>query len=216
MAAAVLKGRKVQKGVMLKIVPATRRVYEELLAKGHPPRPLRSGRDRRQPRLRRLRRGPCRPDGQGRGASQHGEPQFPGKQGKGPIYLACPAVVAASCVWANRRPGGSLTCKTTSSAAASGSSPDPREAHRGHRHRPDLSQRPSPHHRDRRDGPVRARQSRGLERFRRQKAQPGDIMAAGRNFGAGSSRQQAVDCFIALRWGPSSRRRSARSISGTP
>lgn len=31
------------------------------------------------------------------------------------------------------------------------------------------------------------------------KAQPGDILIAGRNFGAGSSRQQAVDCFIALR-----------------
>lgn len=33
------------------------------------------------------------------------------------------------------------------------------------------------------------------------KAQPGDILAAGRNFGAGSSRQQAVDCFIALKVG---------------
>lgn len=31
------------------------------------------------------------------------------------------------------------------------------------------------------------------------KAQPGDIIIAGRNFGAGSSRQQAVDCFIALK-----------------
>lgn len=30
------------------------------------------------------------------------------------------------------------------------------------------------------------------------KAEPGDIIVAGRNFGAGSSRQQAVDCFIAL------------------
>jgi len=30
------------------------------------------------------------------------------------------------------------------------------------------------------------------------KARPGDILVAGRNFGAGSSRQQAVDCFIAL------------------
>lgn len=29
-------------------------------------------------------------------------------------------------------------------------------------------------------------------------AEPGDILAAGRNFGAGSSRQQAVDCFAAL------------------
>ena len=30
------------------------------------------------------------------------------------------------------------------------------------------------------------------------KVSPGDIVVAGRNFGAGSSRQQAVDCFIAL------------------
>ena len=30
------------------------------------------------------------------------------------------------------------------------------------------------------------------------RAGPGDILVAGRNFGAGSSRQQAVDCFIAL------------------
>ena len=30
------------------------------------------------------------------------------------------------------------------------------------------------------------------------KAKPGDILVVGRNFGAGSSRQQAVDCFIAL------------------
>ncbi|MBN1660195.1 MAG: 3-isopropylmalate dehydratase [Anaerolineae bacterium] len=31
-----------------------------------------------------------------------------------------------------------------------------------------------------------------------QKVQPGDILLAGKNFGAGSSRQQAVDCFRAL------------------
>jgi 3-isopropylmalate/(R)-2-methylmalate dehydratase small subunit len=30
------------------------------------------------------------------------------------------------------------------------------------------------------------------------KAQPGDMILTGRNFGAGSSRQQAVDCFLAL------------------
>ncbi len=34
-----------------------------------------------------------------------------------------------------------------------------------------------------------------------QKVQPGDILVAGRNFGAGSSRQQAVDCFISLKVG---------------
>ena len=38
---------------------------------------------------------------------------------------------------------------------------------------------------------------RGWEDFP-QKAKPGDIVLAGRNFGAGSSRQQAVDCFVNL------------------
>ena len=38
---------------------------------------------------------------------------------------------------------------------------------------------------------------RGWEDFAK-RAQPGDIVMAGRNFGAGSSRQQAVDCFRAL------------------
>lgn len=34
-----------------------------------------------------------------------------------------------------------------------------------------------------------------------QKVRPGDILVAGRNFGAGSSRQQAVDCFTSLKVG---------------
>jgi len=33
------------------------------------------------------------------------------------------------------------------------------------------------------------------------RAKEGDIIVAGRNFGAGSSRQQAVDCFLALKIG---------------
>jgi 3-isopropylmalate/(R)-2-methylmalate dehydratase small subunit len=38
---------------------------------------------------------------------------------------------------------------------------------------------------------------KGWETFSRQ-VQPGDVVMAGKNFGAGSSRQQAVDCFRAL------------------
>ena len=34
-----------------------------------------------------------------------------------------------------------------------------------------------------------------------QKVRPGNILVAGRNFGAGSSRQQAVDCFVSLKVG---------------
>ncbi len=38
---------------------------------------------------------------------------------------------------------------------------------------------------------------KGYEDFAR-KAKPGDIVVAGKNFGCGSSRQQAVDCFKSL------------------
>lgn len=41
---------------------------------------------------------------------------------------------------------------------------------------------------------------KGWEDFPK-KAGEGDIILAGRNFGAGSSRQQAVDCFLALKIG---------------
>jgi len=38
---------------------------------------------------------------------------------------------------------------------------------------------------------------KGWEDFAK-KAKPGDIVITGKNFGAGSSRQQAVDCFISI------------------
>jgi 3-isopropylmalate dehydratase small subunit len=38
---------------------------------------------------------------------------------------------------------------------------------------------------------------KGYEEFSK-KAKPGDIVVAGKNFGCGSSRQQAVDCFTSL------------------
>jgi 3-isopropylmalate/(R)-2-methylmalate dehydratase large subunit len=38
---------------------------------------------------------------------------------------------------------------------------------------------------------------KGLEDFSK-KALPGDMIVAGKNFGSGSSRQQAVDCFLSL------------------
>ena len=38
---------------------------------------------------------------------------------------------------------------------------------------------------------------KGFEDFSK-KAKPGDIVVTGKNFGCGSSRQQAVDCFLSL------------------
>jgi 3-isopropylmalate/(R)-2-methylmalate dehydratase small subunit len=60
--------------------------------------------------------------------------------------------------------------------------------HNAHLHITDLAQM----------GPLALGNLEGWKDFPK-KAQPGDIVVAGRNFGAGSSRQQAVDCFIALK-----------------
>ena len=46
-------------------------------------------------------------------------------------------------------------------------------------------------------GPYALGNLEGWKDFARQ-ARPGEMVLAGRNFGAGSSRQQAVDCFLAL------------------
>lgn len=46
-------------------------------------------------------------------------------------------------------------------------------------------------------GPLAFGNLKGWEDFPR-RARPGDLLVVGKNFGAGSSRQQAVDCFIAL------------------
>jgi len=59
--------------------------------------------------------------------------------------------------------------------------------HNAHLHITDLKQM----------GPLALGNLEGWKDFP-SKASPGDILVAGRNFGAGSSRQQAVDCFIAL------------------
>ena len=82
-AAAVLKGRRVAPGVVLKIVPATRRGLAAR-ARRRPHRPLPRGRGaRRQPRLRRLRRGADRPERPGRSDRQHGQPELRRQAGQG-------------------------------------------------------------------------------------------------------------------------------------
>jgi len=97
-AARLLKGRKVKKGVMLKIVPATRRVYEELLAKGVLQELFEAGAIIVNPGCGGCAEGHVGLTGRGEVQISTGNRNFAGKQGKGQTYLASPAVVAASCI----------------------------------------------------------------------------------------------------------------------
>jgi 3-isopropylmalate/(R)-2-methylmalate dehydratase large subunit len=97
-AARILRGRKVKKGIMLKIVPATRRVYEELLAKGIIRDLFEAGAIVVNPGCGGCAEGHVGLTGRGEVQISTGNRNFAGKQGKGQTYLAGPAVVAASCV----------------------------------------------------------------------------------------------------------------------
>jgi len=97
-AAAVLRGRKVRDGVMLKVVPATRRVYEEILRTGILATLFASGAIVLNPGCGGCAEGHAGLTGKGEVEISTGNRNFPGKQGKGPVYLASPEVVAASCI----------------------------------------------------------------------------------------------------------------------
>jgi len=97
-AAEILKGRKVKKGVMLKIVPATRRVYEEMIERGILDMLFRSGAIIVNAGCGGCAEGHVGLTGKGETQISTGNRNFPGKQGQGLTYLAGPAVVAASCI----------------------------------------------------------------------------------------------------------------------
>lgn len=94
----ILKGRKVKEGIMLKVVPATRRVYTELLERGVIESLFRSGAIISSPGCGGCAEGMVGLTGEGEVQISTGNRNFAGKQGKGKTYLASPAVVAASCV----------------------------------------------------------------------------------------------------------------------
>jgi 3-isopropylmalate/(R)-2-methylmalate dehydratase large subunit len=97
-AVRVLKGKKVKTGIMLKIVPATQKVYAELLREGVIDDLFQSGAIISNPGCGGCAEGHIGLTGRGEVQISTGNRNFAGKQGKGLTYLASPAVVAASCV----------------------------------------------------------------------------------------------------------------------
>jgi len=94
----ILQGKKVREGIMLKVVPATKRVYKELLEIGVLQGLFESGAIIDSPGCGGCAEGMVGLTGEGEVQISTGNRNFVGKQGKGETYLASPAVVASSCL----------------------------------------------------------------------------------------------------------------------
>ncbi len=215
--ADILKGRKVAPGVVLKIVPTTDKVWVQCLTEGLLKIFKDAGALVSNAGCAGCAAGQVGQNGPGEVTISTGNRNFPGKQGKGEVYLASPAVVAASAV------AGYIT--TPDDIPEKPAVFDIREKeerirkamekHKPHNLPVVLEGRVWVIERDNIDtdmifhnryltvtdiremGQYALDNLEGYEHFSKE-VRPGDIIITGKNFGAGSSRQQAVDCFRSL------------------
>jgi homoaconitate hydratase family protein/3-isopropylmalate dehydratase small subunit len=216
-AANILKGRKVAPGVVLKIVPSTDAIWQQCLEEGLIKIFKQSGALVSNAGCAGCAAGQVGQNGPGEITVSTGNRNFPGKQGKGSVYLASPATVAASAI------AGYLTTadaipdqpavfdvkefqvRTEAAEKESIATDKPTivEGRAWFIPKDDIDTDMIFHNRylaitDINEmGQYTFDNLEGYTDFAK-KAKPGDIVVTGKNFGAGSSRQQAVDCFIAL------------------
>jgi len=215
-AANILKGRKVAPGVVLKIVPSTRKIWERCLEEGIIKDLMEAGALIGNAGCAGCAAGQIGQNGPGEITVSTGNRNYKGKQGKGSVYLASPETVAASAA------AGYITTKddippepavfTTMKGEESGEAPCIEEVPerptviRGRiwyipRDNIDTDMIYHNSHLAVTDREEMARYAfgnlEGYEDFSA-RARKGDIIVVGKNFGAGSSRQQAVDCFVSL------------------
>ena len=219
-AASVLKGRQVAEGVVLKVVPATDRVWQRALEEGLLEIFKDAGALFSNAGCAGCAAGQVGQNGPGEVTISTGNRNFPGKQGQGEVYLASPAVVAASAVAGYICPPERIPAhpeKREIPEPSPARSPEKKkESMSGNHSRPrkiegrawvikkdDIDTDMIYHNRHLAitDQAEMGRYTFGnLEGYQdfAQRAEPGDVVFAGKNFGSGSSRQQAVDCFISL------------------
>ncbi len=219
MVAEILRGRHVAPGVVLKIVPATDEVWMQCLTEGLLKVFKEAGALVSNAGCAGCAAGQVGQNGPGEVTISTGNRNFPGKQGKGEVYLASPAVVAASAV------AGYITTPDDIPDTPAAFDMEEREERI---RKAKAKAKEKPHDltgvlegrvwiidRDNIDtdmiyhnryltvtdiaemGQYTFDNLEGFEHFARE-ARPGDIVITGKNFGAGSSRQQAVDCFKSL------------------
>jgi 3-isopropylmalate/(R)-2-methylmalate dehydratase large subunit len=225
-AAAVLRGREVAPGVVLKIVPATDRIWRQALEEGLFEVFKKAGALVGNAGCAGCAAGQIGMNGPGEVTLSTGNRNFPGKQGQGQVFLASPATAAASAVagvitTADRvkqpaafamplRPASPRPARSTETEVRS-TTPTAAPAARPTRLRGRVwvirkdnidtdmifHNRHLALTRPTEMAPHTFGNLPGWEDFSK-RARPGDIVVTGKNFGCGSSRQQAVDCFKGL------------------
>ncbi|MCF8332015.1 MAG: 3-isopropylmalate dehydratase large subunit [Bacteroidales bacterium] len=215
---AILKDRKVAPGVVLKIVPSTDAIWQQAMNEGLIKTFKEAGALVSNAGCAGCAAGQVGQNGPGEVTVSTGNRNFAGKQGKGEVYLASPAIVAASAVAGyittpDNMPEKPMTFesqqveqKTTGEIKENVTANDRPTVvdgkswfinvddidtdmifHNRYLHITDMNEM----------GQYALDNLEGWEDFAK-KAGSGDIIITGKNFGAGSSRQQAVDCFKAL------------------
>jgi 3-isopropylmalate/(R)-2-methylmalate dehydratase large subunit len=213
----ILRKRKVAPGVVLKIVPATDLVWQRCLDEGLIEIFKDAGALVSNAGCAGCAAGQVGQNGAGEVTISTGNRNFPGKQGKGDVYLASPAVAAASAV------AGYITTPDAipENPAVFNSKAKEKSKDSGRIKKVDSQKNLKIKGRswmikmDNIDtdmifhnryltitdmsemGKYSFDNLKGYEDFS-QKASVGDILFVGKNFGSGSSRQQAVDCFKSL------------------
>jgi 3-isopropylmalate/(R)-2-methylmalate dehydratase large subunit len=215
--AMILKNRKIAPGVVLKIVPATDEIWKQCLDGGLISIFKDAGALVSNPGCAGCAAGQVGQNGPGEITVSTGNRNFPGKQGKGSVYLSSPEVAAASAL-----AGYITTPDQIPNKPAIFSTPDSpkitekiKKSVNVTEKNPIIEGRVWFIQKDNIDtdmiyhnrylsitdikemGQYTFDNLKGFEDFSK-KAKPGDIVLAGKNFGCGSSRQQAVDCFASL------------------
>ena len=216
--AEILKGRQVAPGVVLKIVPSTEKTWNQMMEEGLLKIFKNAGALVSNAGCAGCAAGQVGQNGPGEVTVSTGNRNFSGKQGKGKVYLGSPAMAAASAV------AGFITTPDNipeepmifTASAKKEKAAQAAEKKEVHTERPtvvegkvwiieqdDIDTDMIFHNRyltitDINEmGQYAFDNLEGWEDFAK-KAENGDIIITGKNFGAGSSRQQAVDCFRAL------------------
>jgi homoaconitate hydratase family protein/3-isopropylmalate dehydratase small subunit len=216
--AAILKNRKVAPGVILKIVPATDTVWKQCLDEGLIEIFKKAGALVSNAGCAGCAAGQVGQNGPGEVTVSTGNRNFPGKQGNGSVYLASPEIVAASAIAGYITSPDNIPAKPALFAM-----PDKKTDSDGKKQElMNISAKDSViegriwlirkdnidtdmifHNRyiaitDTKEmGQYTFNNLKGYEDFPK-KVKPSDIIISGKNFGCGSSRQQAVDCFSSL------------------